>query len=333
MRQPLTRRIIYAGLIVVGLAVLSGVLFAGAPAQRANAAEFGVFEGPGCDGRARLPIFEAWAGRHVERTVDALDRRDWDHLESSAQWIAQCWRGSGVALTLSAPMVPEDGKSTLAAGASGAYDGSFRKVAQALIDNGYADATVRIGWEANGEWMAWAGARDPDTYVRDWRHIVEVMRSIPGQRFKFEWCPNIGRHAVDPDRLYPGDDVVDVIGLDVYNEIWNPALANPDVRWTYLVEEPYGLKWHRDFARRHGKPISFPEWGTGLRPDGHGGGDDPRFIRGMADWFARTGPLYQSYWDVRASDYDAQLSAGRYPLAGAAFLKAFGGPKAAGRKP
>ena len=309
-------------LLGVVAATLAVAMTLAPPAPQAGATEFGVYEGAGCDGRARLPIFEKWSGHRVERTVDALDRRDWSHLESSAKWIAQCWRGSGVALTLSVPMFPEDGTGNLRDGAAGRYDESFRKVAQDLIDNGYADATIRIGWEANGAWMAWTGAHDPAGYVLYWRHIVAVMRAVPGQRFTFEWCPNIGRHDVPADQLYPGDDVVDLIGLDVYNDYWQPALANPDLRWAYMMDQPYGLKWHFDFAREHHKPISFPEWGTGDRPDGHGAGDDPTFIRGMLDWFAQTRPVYESYWDVQASDYDAQLSAGHYPLAAAAFLKA-----------
>jgi hypothetical protein len=309
--------------ILSGLAAVGGVVALMGQAPPARATEFGVYEGAGCDGRARIPAFEAWTGRPVQRTVDALDRRDWAHLESSALWIAQCWRGSGIALTLSVPMFPEDGKSSLKTGAGGAYDDSFRKVARDLVDNDYGGATIRIGWEANGGWMVWSAAHDPAAYVAYWRRIVSVMRSVPGQHFKFEWCPNIGRHDVPPDQIYPGDDVVDLIGLDVYNDFWQPEMANPVLRWAYMVDRPYGLRWHREFARLHGKPITFPEWGTGNRPDGHGAGDDPLFIAGMADWFTQSQPVYQSYWDVRAPDYDAQLSANRYPRAGAAFLKAF----------
>ena len=31
----------------------------------------------------------------------------------------------------------------------------------------------------------------------------------------------------------------------------------------FYVKAPFGLEWHRDFARRHGKRMSYPEWGVG----------------------------------------------------------------------
>ncbi len=309
--------------LVLFCACVAMLLLLPATATPARATEFGVYKGPGCDGRAKIAEFEAFSGgRKVERTVDALDRRSWGQLESSADWITKCWEGSDIKLTLSVPMLPEDGgASTLKAGASGRYDESFRKVGRSLVANGYPDAIVRIGWEANGEWMAWSGAKDPASYRLFWRRIVEVMRETPGQKFLFEWCPNVGLHAIAPILLYPGDDVVDVIGLDVYNEVWQPIFEDPERRWIYLVEQPYGLRWHKTFAEQRGKPISFPEWGTGTRPDGHGAGDDPRFVAGMAEWFKTSRPLYQSYWDVEAADFNARLSNLRYPKSAETFVE------------
>ena len=83
---------------------------------------------------------------------------------------------------------------------------------------------------------------------------------------------------MDPTEAYPGDDVVDIIGMDVYAETWDASTSDPDKRFAYFLDQPFGLKWHRDFAREHGKPISYPEWGVGTRPDGHGVGDDPVFM-------------------------------------------------------
>jgi hypothetical protein len=149
------------------------------------------------------------------------------------------------------------------------------------------------------------------------------MRAVPGQRFRFEWTTALGKQAIAPDRAYPGDDVVDVIGSDVYNEYWSPTLADPRVRFLWLVNQPFGLKWLRDFAAAHGKPTAYSEWGSGTRPDGHGGGDDPHFIESMAGWFRQTGPLYQSYWEVAGSGYDDRLSQGRHPRAASAYREAF----------
>ena len=268
--------------------------------------------------------FEALIGRKVERTVDALNAESWHELRRSIPWITKCWSGSGIALTLSVPMLPRDGSGTLREGADGAYDKVFIDTAKALVRNDLAETVVRIGWEFNGEWMPWAAAKDPESFKRYFRRIVETMRSVPGQRFRFEWCPNHGRHAMDPTIAYPGDDVVDIIGMDVYAETWDPSTADPAKRFQYFLDQPFGLKWHRDFAREHNKPMSYPEWGVGDKPGGGGVGDDPVFIAGMADWFEETKPLYQSYWDVQVADYNARMSNRQFPEAAEMFRRRFG---------
>lgn len=290
----------------------------------AEATEVGAYRGPGCDGRKAMVELETFLGRKIDRTVDALNQMSWLEMRRSIPWITKCWAGSDIALTLSVPMLPRGKSGTLREGADGAYDRVFKETADALVRNGLNDAVVRIGWEFNGDWVPWAASKDPESYKRYFRRIVEIMRRAPGQRFKFEWCPNHGRHAMDPTLAYPGDDVVDIIGMDVYAETWDVSTADPDKRFQYFLDQPFGLKWHRDFAKERGKPISYPEWGVGTRPDGHGVGDDPVFMEKMADWFEEVQPLYQSYWDVEAVDYNARMSNQQFPQAAAAFKRRFG---------
>ena len=309
-------------LLVIQTALITALL--GLVGSAAGATEIGAYRGPGCDGRKAMGEFEALIGRKVERTVDALNAKSWHETRRSIPWIVKCWSGSGIALTLSVPMLPSDGSGTLREGAEGAYDAVFLMTAHALVKNGFPDATIRIGWEFNGDWMPWAASKDPESYKRYFRRIVEKMRGVQGQRFLFEWCPNHGRHAIDPTESYPGDDVVDIIGLDVYAETWDVSTADPEQRFRHFLDQPFGLKWHRDFAKERGKPISYPEWGVGDKPGGGGVGDDPVFIAGMADWFEETKPLYQSYWDVRASDYNSRMSDFQFPRASAMFQRRFG---------
>ena len=66
--------------------------------------------------------------------------------------------------------------------------------------------------------------------------------------------------------------------------------------------------------------------GGGSNSFGGGVGDDPVFIAGMADWFEEVKPLYQSYWDVRAHDYNARMSDFQFPEASAMFRRRFGTP-------
>jgi hypothetical protein len=291
----------------------------------APAAELAVYKGAGCEGRGRLPGFEAWLGRPVDRVIDFLARDSWDKLLSSARWISGCWRDRGARLSLAVPMLPNGKDVSLAAAASGTYDATFRELARILIADGHNEAVIRLGWEFNGGWYPWAAKRDPEAWAGAWRRIVAAMRSVEGARFRFDWNPTLGWQQIPPDRLYPGDEWVDVIGLDVYNQTWKEGVRTPEERWWDLRDQPFGLAWHARFAKEHGKPLSFPEWGTGTRPDGHGAGDDPLFVERMADWMAALPVLYQGYWDYPAPDFNAEISQGRQPEAAAAFLERFGG--------
>jgi hypothetical protein len=117
---------------------------------------------------------------------------------------------------------------------------------------------------------------------------------------------------------YPGDDVVDMISMDVYDH-YNSG-------WDDLVRGDAGLQALRDFARTHGKLEAYPEWGCST--DTHGHGDDPEFIEHMADWFtaAPGGVAYQGYWNTPAGGPNAALhgeGAGRVPKAASAYRRRF----------
>jgi hypothetical protein len=287
------------------------------------APELAVYRGAGCDGAKRVPEFEKWLGRPVQRVVDFLDGRNWEHMRGSSKWIGECWKKTSYKLALSIPMLTQDKSATLADGARGKLDQHFVEIARVLVAQGHEDAILRIGWEFNGSWYPWAAERDPLSFVAFWRRIALAMRSVPGNRFRFDWNPTTGL-SFDVERAYPGDDVVDIIGLDVYNQSWHPERSDPKARWQEKVSGRYGLEWHRAFARAHNKPRSFPEWGTGTRPDGHGFGDDPTFIANMRAWIAAEGVAYHGYWDFRAPDFDGQLSSNAFPKAGAKFRELFG---------
>lgn len=294
-----------------------------APPTRAEvvAPSWGVYQGAGCDGVRRLEQFEQWSGIRPDHGLEFLS---WDALERTSRWSMRCWSDAGMrTMTYSLPMLPADGSATLADGAAGRFDELFARFGAALVEEGFPDAIIRIGWEFNGDWYPWAAAKDPESWKAYWRRIVTVMREVPGARFRFDWNPAGGWHAFDPEQAWPGADYVDIIGLDFYNSANNPH-STPEQRWQARMNAPTGLTWHREFARRHDKPMSFPEWGTGQRPDGTGGGDDPYFIEQMAAWIAAHDVVYHHYWDYSAGDYDARLSDDSQPAAGAAFLRAFG---------
>jgi Glycosyl hydrolase family 26 len=291
----------------------------------AKTADIYVYRGAGCTGRDRMASFTKLLGRPAAGVIEFTEQSDWPHMLTSVRWALGCWRGTPYRLAQSVPMLVKG--TTLKQGAAGAYDQHFVALGKLLVEMGHSDAFLRIGWEFNGGWYPWAAARDPDAFKLYFRRIVAALRTVPGQRFKIVWNPAQGTQQIAPERVYPGDDVVDVVALDLYNQSWRPQdRLSPQLRWQNLVDQPHGLAWLRTFATKHRKSIAIPEWGTGTRPDGHGFGDDPLFIANMARWIATNDVVFHGYWDYKAGDFDGELSTGRQPKAAAAFRRAFGKP-------
>src|SRR4051794_18985817 len=114
-----------------------------------------------------------------------------------------------------------------------------------------------------------------------WRQTVIAMRSVPGAHFEFDFCVNAGYRAIPLDKYYPGDDVVDIVGIDAYDSA-SKLPAGP-ARWQALYNQPGGIREVLDFAKAHRKPLSIPEWGIGPTGDKYlSAGDDPAYVDGIA---------------------------------------------------
>ena len=282
-----------------------------------------VYRGAGCTGKDRMVSFEKLLGRPADGVIEFSERSGWQDMLNSINWALGCWDCTSYRLAQSVPMLMDKGTS-LQQGADGAYDRHFRALGELLVRKGRADAYLRIGWEFNGGWYPWAAKQDPEAFRRFFRRIVTTMRAVPGQRFRIVWNPAQGEQQIAPDKVWPGDEYVDVVALDLYNQSWVPVdKTDAKARWQRLVDQPYGLAWLATFARKHAKPIALPEWGTGARPDGHGMGDDPQFIANVARFLHANDSAFAGYWDYKAGDYDAEISTGRQPRSAAAFRKHF----------
>lgn len=310
--------------LTVCTALLLSALAAIAPTTAASSgpAKLAVYQGNGCTGVNKLPEFVNWLGREPDLILDFFNSWTWKAMQDDAAWTVSCWRRTNRQVVFSVPMLPSTG-GTLAEGASGKFDDQFVQMAQVLVKHDYGNAIIRLGWEFNGGWYPWAAKKDPENWVLYWRRIVAAMRSVPGAAFRFNWVSTLGMQQIRPDAVYPGDEYVDIIGQDVYNQTWRPNVNTPEERWQDLLNQSFGLKWLRDFAQAHGKPMSIPEWGTGTRPDGHAGGDDPYFITQMAEFIQQNNVEFHGYWDFAAKDFNARLSAGNLPRSGAAFREHF----------
>lgn len=279
----------------------------------------GVYLGAGCKGTERLKVFQEWLGRDVDQTLEFIG---WNILSGGTSWGVNCWNKAAEAVVYSIPMLPW--KASLREGADGKFDELFRKYGALLVEKGYQASVLRIGWEFNANWYAWSATKDPQAYVDYWRRIVSIFRETPRAQFKFDWCPAASARGFSADRAYPGDDVVDFIGLDFYNMPVDGKITSPEERWVTRMNMHHGLKWHREFAQSHRKRMSFPEWGTGKHTKYVGADDDAYFIEQMAAWMADSPVAYHNYWEYKSKELDTRLSTGAQPKAAAAFRKYFG---------
>ncbi len=129
----------------------------------------------------------------------------------------------------------------LSSGAAGEYNQYFVTLATALVAGGQGNSIVRLNWDFN-----WIGqAADFNAY---WQQIVTAMGSVRGGNFKFEWNPtDVTDTAVHLESYYPGNDYVDLIGLDVYDDTLG-SYPGTSAEFTKLETEPYGLNWLAAFA-------------------------------------------------------------------------------------
>jgi len=243
------------------------------------------------------------------------------------------WHLSPYRLVLGVPMIPtRDGRAvgTLAAGAAGSYDRYFVALAKNLVSSGHRDAVLRLGWEFNGTWYAWAvtSRTDAENFAAFFRNVVTSMRAVPGSAFAFVWNPTAGAEPEAAQNAYPGDAYVDYVGLDLYDQVWDIPL-DPALAWPRYVTEPNGLQWLATFATLHHKRVVIPEWGLTIRSDGHGLGDDPLFVAKMAQWIKTHDVAFTSYFDVDASDGQHDILDSSFPRSLAVFKRSFAAPQPA----
>jgi hypothetical protein len=274
----------------------------------------GVYTGPA--DTAEHDAFSAWLGTEATYATDFVDdSQSWTNIADYSDWLIDPWSAwvrarSGRRAVISVPLLNQASAGKLADGAAGAYDGYFRTLAQEIVDDGLGNAIIRLGWEANGDWYPWRASADPTAWRAFFRRVVGVMRSVqpavadrPAQDFRFDLTYNRGTSGtgVGFATMYPGDDVVDIVGLDVYDTKWMDDTSPPEVRWDEILHQQMGLEDFKAFASAHGKPMSIPEWGLWERDhDDNGGvGDNPYFVDRLADWIAANAAsvAYQGYFN------------------------------------
>ncbi len=213
----------------------------------------------------------------------------------------------------------DDGQAAIAENfelvVGGEYDDAYRRVAARLIEAGYDDAIIRLGHEFNGAWSPWSSRGNEELYISAYRHVHDVLAS-ESDGFRFDWTamrPGWDEWAVS---AYPGDDYVDIVGMDIY---WKADAIG--VPWSDDIWERDYLpimRSHLALAIEHDKPVSYPEWGLS-------GADSPAFVEAMHEWLSAVpddGPgrlEYHAYFNTGQT-----FSLENYPKAEETYISLFG---------
>ncbi|MGV1008014.1 MAG: glycosyl hydrolase [Dermatophilaceae bacterium] len=265
--------------------------------------------------------FETWLGRPKGIVVDFPAEDTWQQI-ARPDYLLQEWQNQPYRLAFSLFILPDQEGGSMADGAKGRYNDYYRQLAETMVAHGHADAIVRVGWEFNIPGWKWYTTNAAD-YQAYFRQIVETMRSVPGSRLQFCWNPGAGERPVDGADYYPGDDVVDIVGVDLYDVSYvDNGYPYPDNcddacrtqhQQTVWDNDLYGgtrgLRYWSEFAQSHGRPLAIPEWGLWQRVDNHGGGDNPTFIQNMASFIRDPGNnvMFEAYFEWRTDDESHSL--------------------------
>lgn len=105
----------------------------------------------------------------------------------------------------------------------GAYDGYINRWARAAAADG-RPMIIRFAQEMNAPWFAWGATHPgntPEQFVQVWRKVWNAFRGPDGAgatNVKFMWAPSVkAAKFATFDSVYPGDQYVQIIGLDGYN--------------------------------------------------------------------------------------------------------------------
>ncbi len=276
--------------------------------------------------------FGAWRGSPLDTVITYPAYETWAEIESS-EWHVSIFKGFAGRLVYGLPLLPSDpGSGTLADVAAGAHDQAFAAVAKALVENQRTDSYVRIGLEANGDWFPW-GVGKPENTAADFKaafaHVARLLREqAPGVTIVFDiTCGHVMNGQSDRldslNALYPGDDVVDIVGCDHYDR--DSTVTRNAKQWDESLrpDKAAGLQDVVDFARAHGKKVAFPEWGLAGESQ-KGSGDNPFYIYEMYAFFTANADLiaFENYFNEPETYLQSAIWGNvQNPLAAAEYAK------------
>lgn len=269
--------------------------------------------------------FAAFRGRPLAVVTLYPERATWAGINNPDWWFDN-FENYPARLVLSEPLYPI-GPPTAGNNkdcAAGLYDAEWRTLGTFLARRG-PDSIVRLGWGPNDPTHEWHADADPANFIACFRRIVGALRAAAPRvliDFSFDPVPSMYPASGNPYDLYPGDEYVDIVGMDVFDH--QPPTRN-EAEWEAKCHGPLGLCTLIEFARQHKKRFSVGEWGVatcGEQP----GGDNALFVEKMVQTFHDNADVlaYEAYFDDSGADVCSSImSTTIAPLARAAYRRLY----------
>jgi Glycosyl hydrolase family 26 len=259
--------------------------------------------------------FETFLTQPVGQVMGFANGATWPAIQSNTA--ADAAQGATRPIHWSVAMPPT---TTLANVAAGVDDANYRTLANTILAARPSDTIIFIRplWEFNisGE-FAWFSVGNEAAYIAAFRRITQIFLNI-STKFRFEWCPSFSGLTYDLSLSYPGDQFVDVIGMDCYVEAAIDGTGAGGLFNKFVA--PFGLNFLTSFARTHGKAVAIGEWGMNY--------DNAQlYTSGFAEFLRdQTKLAYQNYFDFdnpNDANFLDRLSLNQYPNTSVRFIKEF----------
>jgi hypothetical protein len=259
------------------------------------------------------PNWVSWRGRPVDVIHQFVQHSTWEEMHYKLAQGTNLKNAVANAPQISVTLAPWPdslGRGRHAQCARGDFDAHFKQFGADLARRGAGTAIVRIGHEPNATTSHVWGIETLQQ-AQDWkvcfRRLAAALKNDSGdvvkgkRQFKIEW--NNARRGKLPFNImetYPGDDVVDIWGLNVYDQ--GPEVTSLAVWNEYYIKThnggPWGLGAWLAEAKKHGKPLAFTEWGAWNFPGRLSSADNPLYIQVMNNFFRTNAAdiAYETYY-------------------------------------
>lgn len=232
---------------------------------------------------------EAWMGFPLDGFV-TYSARDGGQSGLVEDWPAGLTNGYKGRLIFGYTPLSKAAGNDWAGVASGKYDSIARDTANYLVRYGRGNSIIRLTWEIQIDWTWKVTTSNVANFKAGFRRHAQIFKSISKD---FVICFEVnsdnglsGSSAANGvlSIPYPGDDVVDLIGLDIYefkDAGGGTCPTNKNLYRRRTSGSGVMLDNVAEFARAHGKGMCINEWGC---HGTQGCGDSPAFIQFMFDW-------------------------------------------------